>query len=273
MAGALTVKNTFFDFDDTNAATSKRSSSLPRSWKPLWGLACEDSDKNVPPSDGDASTVDSDECCSVADIEGSCSGMSSSESDQCRWCDVEPQDDTPSKIRLCLNQAISADAAARSTKLSSKARMFEPISSLPMDMRLVLMAARAAFSGSPKILNVRMSESCLGGVTTLTGYYVKGSLNVGEVIQTLALVKIALLDAAASSENTYLLGYAKQPFNEESGSGFSARLGLVPTAQEDTACWDTYQNGFCYRRSTCWRCHPQESDLLTVAVALNEIDQ
>jgi len=262
MAMELVVRNTFIDFDnvDTDAPSSKRSTSVPRSWKPA---SCVLGAKTLW---SDVSTVASDE--PFVDQDVSSSGVSCSDSD---GASSEHNEDA-SKAVLCLSSMISEEDKLRSTKLSAKARMFEPISSLTQDIRLVLTAAHASLKASPKLFNVHMSEGAFGGATTIIGSYAKGSLLAFELVKTLSIVRMALLDAAATSENTYVIGYARQPFLEIGQSGFSAKLSSVPTTQDDMTCWDTYQKGFCPRPSTCCWCHPADSEIVKVIVMLSEVE-
>lgn len=270
MAIQVITKNTFVELVDTTAPEiqSKRSSSLPRSWKPVSNPSRGLSVKSERYLWSDVSTIDSDECSSVADNEASSGAISSGASDG-DGTPSDQSDEQQAKAVLCLSDSIMFNV----TKLSSKARLFEPVCALPRDMRLVLMAAHASLFGHPKLMNVRMSDGSLGGTTTISASYKKHSFQVCELIKTLSVVKMALLDAAANSADTYVVGYEKQPFIDMGPTGFSAKLGAVPAMQEDTTCWDTYQKGFCPRQSTCRWCHPHESDFAKIVVVLTELDQ
>jgi hypothetical protein len=269
-APEMTVKNTFLDLVELiEEPEGKRSHSVPRSWKPAcpepcrplrsaprWADSADDFTEHT--SCGvtflvsDSSTVDSDHDCQVS---------SSSE-------DITPGH-SGEKVTLSLCSTIVQER----TKLKSKAKIFEPVSSLPRDMHCVLMAAQAALSSSPNILNVQMCDGRLGGITTIIGSYARGSLQVFELMKTLTIVKTLLLDAAANTENTYVMGYVSDPFTDIGQSGFSTKLASVPAEQEASTCWDCYQKGFCPRRSTCRWCHPLDSNLANVVVMLNEVDQ
>jgi len=161
------------------------------------------------------------------------------------------------------------------TKLSSKAPLFEL--PLPRDIRNVLMAVSASVRDIPKLLNVQMSDGKLGGTTTIVFSHARG-LQTFDFVKILATLKMVLLDAAASSEETYVMGYLGKPFaatgtGKNTTWGFSAQLSSVPALQHDTTCWDTYRTGFCPRTSTCRWCHPLDSDLLNVVVMLSPVDQ
>lgn len=249
----LTIKNTFIAFVDTSATTapSKRSTSLPRYWKPVSQV------KQVehPAFASDASTADSSDDASTAE-EFASGAHSNSDNDS------EP------KAVLCLNNAI--------LKLSSKASAFTPgreMFSLPSETRKVLKVAFDTLSARPKVFNVHMSEGILGGTTTIVASYIKGSLKPFQLAKTLSIVQMTLIEAAAASSTTYIVGYMNQRFNEVGPSGFSTRIGSVPASQNDVTCWESYQKGFCPRQATCAWCHPQSKDLAVVVVVLNEIAQ
>lgn len=155
---------------------------------------------------------------------------------------------------------------------------------LPRDMCLVLKAAHAALCAIPQIFNVRMSDGMLGGATTIVGSYAKGSLQMheqpartGALVKSLSLAKVlsivkrALLDAAAHSKHTYIIGYSAVPFTDVGPSGFSGTIASVPLSQESSTCWDAYQKGYCPWASTCSKCHPADDNTLKVMVMLNEV--
>jgi len=278
----MTVKNTFLDLVEENMdePEGKRSSSVPRSWKPVCLDACipvrraprwadsaddfaEETSCGVTFVVSDTSTMDSDHDCQV----------SSSSEDTVQSCTTKDSDGTPSehsgeKVTLSLCSSIVQER----TKLKSKAKIFEPVPSLPRDMHCVLMAAQAALSNSPNIFNVQMCDGRLGGTTTIIGSYARGTLQVFEVMKKLKIVKTVLLDAAANSKNTYVMGYTTDPFTEIGHSGFSTKLACVPAEQEASTCWDCYQKGVCPRRATCRWCHPEDRNLANVVVMLQEVD-
>lgn len=49
-----------------------------------------------------------------------------------------------------------------------------------------------------------------------------------------------------------------------------ATIGCITPLQEHSACWDTYQKGFCPHRDTCRWCHPMPKDLMQLVVLLHE---
>jgi len=306
----LTVKNTFFDI--VSVVESKRSSSLPRSWKPVSKDGVDFPQATDPcwantKVKSEASTADSDDdLCTECGYNSSephykeyasysdddlCTedGLGSSE-EQYRAVSSchssRDSDDTGSEhntrrgiaLRLCdeiPQTRLVAPGKPGKTKLSSRARMFE----LPLqgDMRNVLMTVSASMSHIPKLVAVQMSEGKLGGQATIVFSHAHG-LQTFDFVKILATLKTVLLDAAASSEETYVMGFDGKPFaaigsGKNTTWGFSCKLGSVPAIQHDTTCWDTWRTGFCPRNSTCRWCHPLDSDLLNVVVVLQPVDQ
>jgi hypothetical protein len=285
----VTVKNGFLEFvEASTTAGTKRSSSLPRSFKPASAITCA----AVLALASDVSTEASDDGCT----EGGLGGSSSSDSDGA-CSESQPEEDAAvpdsqaqsPKIMLVslsdeLERSKSAPATdkdqalipisilkAVSTKLNTKARTFEPIAVISQDAKLVITAAHASLAASPKILNVDVFEGALGSTTTIVGSIKKGSLGKRAAQQCLGIVQTALLDAAKHSEDTYVIGYNATPFMQLGWSGFSAQLGSVPATQADATCWDTYQRGYCPRRSTCRWCHPQDKEVIKLVVMLQEV--
>lgn len=304
---AITIKNTFIDIECV--IESKRSSSLPRSWKPVsqdgvapcratglrWANIRVESEASTADSDDDLCTEVGYECsephykeckphsdddlCTEDGYESSgehyravSSGHSSGDSD-----DTTSEHNIRKGVTLSLVMEIPQTRlkAPSWTKLSSKARLFEL--PLPRDIRNVLMAVTASLRNIPKLLNVQMSDGKLGGTTTIVFSHARG-LQTFDFVKILATLKMVFLAAAESSEETYVMGYDGKPFaatgtGKNTTWGFSAKLSSVPAAQQDTTCWDTYRTGFCPRQSTCRWCHPLDSDLLNVVVMLRQVDQ
>mmetsp|Transcript_57608 Transcript_57608/g.149727 ORF Transcript_57608/g.149727 Transcript_57608/m.149727 type:complete len:139 (-) Transcript_57608:21-437(-) len=89
-------------------------------------------------------------------------------------------------------------------------------------------------------------------------------------------LKKTLLDASLSSENTYVLGYGAQPFKDDAwdgGAGFVATLSYLPPSRASSACWDTYQHGYCPRRAKCWWSHPCDVDTHRVHISFGVAKQ
>lgn len=211
---------------------------------------------------------------SPADYEVQSSGMSSGSRYESPSSTVSSgdSDDTTSETEdekvvapftLCLENSVT-----RLTKLSSKARAFEP--PVPRDMYNVLAVVHHSMClGSyRKIINVQMVEGKLGGTTTIIASCRKRSLRSRDSVKMLDYVKKTLLDAASKSQSTYVMGYTEKPFTSIGKMGFSAKLSSVPAEHRETTCWDTYRKGYCPRRATCRWCHPADNDVMTVVVML-----
>jgi len=152
-------------------------------------------------------------------------------------------------------------------KLTTKAQPFKPSGAPPAEVQAVIENARAVLSSGKDIVNVRVNDGGMGGTTVITG---ESSSTDPDASRTLALVKDALLNSASQSENTYILGYDAQPFNNLGPLSFSASIACVPTAHQGTECWDTYQQGFCPRCTTCRWNHPSEYDKMRLIVMIKQ---
>lgn len=287
MAVALITKNTFLDvassYEEVTPTEKRRSSSLPPSFKPVREESHIVAPKCRPcwadlSADDDASTdcdllteYEYDYERSPAGYEVPSGGVSSADSDgtTSETGRVTPEPEGQKVVTLHLCDTIEHEKP-RLTKLSAKARLFEP--SMPRDMRTVLTLVHAFLCNHPKILSAQMSEAKLGGTTTIVASYAQGSLPAFGHFKILEMLKKEVLDAAAKSENTYVLGYMAQPFAAFGNNGFSGKLGTVAPAHNNTTCWDTYKKGFCPRRSICRWCHPGETDVMNLVVMLNEVN-
>lgn len=181
-----------------------------------------------------------------------------------------------SEIRSSAPEFIPEGIAGRSLpaiRLNPEARTFEPIpqagASLMGEISTVIAAAASELSGSPYIMSVKVNEGeRLGCVTTIFAD-LKISAGPAGASEALDQAKAALLNAASRSQITYVLGYDTQPFEDmlvNDGSGFKATIGSVHATLQDRICWDTYQRGFCPRRSSCRWCHPLDSDLAPIQI-------
>jgi hypothetical protein len=75
----------------------------------------------------------------------------------------------------------------------------------------------------------------------------------------------AVLDAVTKAEIVYILGCNVQAFATVP-SGFGCTLVEMPDL--DSACWDSYSNGFCCSPASCKLLHPRMTDRATVNFAL-----
>jgi hypothetical protein len=182
---------------------------------------------------------------------------------------------------LCLPEEEQAPAVPPPrvplTKLKTVSKPFTPVLSLLQEASAVVAAARQAILQSPQVLWAEVQEGTLGSTTTISAQVAKGPCPIeNEALQATALAaaKSAFLDAASASSCCYVMGYLVEPFkdldpeNSNFEAGFVLKLGFVPASAEETACWDTFEKGFCRRHSTCRWCHPQDTDVLHVVVQL-----
>mmetsp|Transcript_44285 Transcript_44285/g.128054 ORF Transcript_44285/g.128054 Transcript_44285/m.128054 type:complete len:310 (-) Transcript_44285:55-984(-) len=166
---------------------------------------------------------------------------------------VEPP---PSPHHGIATSAAAAPEMKRSP-LSSKAKAWQPPAqpdAAPFDtearaiLDAVVMGARTAGL---------ISRSELAWDTASTHCSVNLAMatqEAGRVEHLLMLLKNALLQAAAGSTMTTVMGYGAAPF-VPTADGFSAMLGKCERA--DLACWDAYCQGFCRRGNSCpWK-HPR----------------
>lgn len=298
----ITVKNTFLDVKGTEAVPpwrrcasrqTQRSSSVPRAFKPaafkIWDC------KRVECSDWDDSTNASDK--GVSDyVHGSSSSDSEQDFPDCcsdseqgyqtddnedfgcypcvtSWADeVDAQEElqelnassieAKGKVTLSLVDMVSAEAAKARCKLQATARPFKSVRAPPSEVTAMMAHAVEVLSSIEGVIDVQVNDGGMGGTTMiLTSCDSRGDANV-----IASRVQDALLSSAEQSNSTYVLGYDAKPFNKLDSLSFSTTIACVPAAHQDTACWDTYSQGFCPRRATCRWCHPSETDMMRIIV-------
>lgn len=173
-----------------------------------------------------------------------------------------------------LKSASLCSGYGTATRLNPEARAFQPVTApLPEEVSAVVGAVKAAMGSSAGIAGVKVVSPTQGQPLTIVAEMAsiasktQASYAAQEALST---AKAALLGAAAHSQSAYILGYTEQPFKEILDTGFRTTIGLVPEAHQDSACWDTYQKGYCPRRSTCRWSHPQDCDLTPIRVILKK---
>lgn len=131
----------------------------------------------------------------------------------------------------------------------------------------VLAAAAQILDSTPDVLGTKVSGGNAGTLATLSIRMVQKSYE--DSIRITAIAKAALLEAAARSQNVYVLGYEAIPFvDKPTGTGFSGTLAI---ASGQHCCWDTYQNGFCRRGQKCkWR-HPGRHEIQPIQVVAHQV--
>lgn len=85
------------------------------------------------------------------------------------------------------------------------------------------------------------------------------------------LAKSSLLDAAANSQNVYVVGYLGDPFHDVGDSCFKATLAYM--RREDTACATFVQKGRCANRRHCRWCHPTSEEMMVVLINFQHGEQ
>jgi hypothetical protein len=284
MHKGVIVKNTFIDLEEyDDGGDSKRSCSLPRMWKP-GSLACG----HIPygsalPRDGSISSSTTAASLSSRDAGASDRGEDSDLAEEAPAVSSSVSRLNPEAAVFSPPTGNSTPQVARAN-LSAQARAFEPVvhqipliptvmqegTHLRQEVLNAIASATFALQGSPNVSAVKVvtGTNHVNVIADVTG--LQGVLGSRE---TLNLAKDALLGFTTGSQNTFILGYATSaPFKDLCETGFKCSIGVVTAEQQATACWDTWQKGFCPRRATCRWCHPEERDLTTVRFILKKND-
>lgn len=291
MALNIIIKNTFLDVEESDGSGSacgstRRSSSVPRTWKP--GFSLDKSFSDATPSIGSTAASDGElsdgQPAPLRDVEGQ---------------DVVSAPPTPPTPPMPKKAGLNPEAAEfqmppaaemlaawpptfngiSMIRLNPEARVFEPMPTpmaradhtLPPEISIVVSAAKQALLGGQHVLDAQVTEGALGQTTTITAE-VDDKLGPNDSHEILGLAKAALLEAAANSQMTYVLGYGTVPFQDVTDSGFKAAIGSIPPSMQGSICWDTYQKGYCPRRALCRWCHPTETDLAQIRVLLKRAE-
>jgi len=148
--------------------------------------------------------------------------------------------------------------------MNPQACVFQPAPEPVSEVSMMLATTKVALLASPHVTAAEVSEGPPGATTTI----VIEVLPEAKPQEILSLAKGALLDAAACSKNTYVMGYNKKPFTDISDDGFKASI-VVDPGQTDV-CWDLYQFGFCScsRKAMARWYHPSEQDSMMLRVNL-----
>lgn len=142
-------------------------------------------------------------------------------------------------------------------------------SRVPAEVQSVLASARGILTRIPGVTSVDVNLGTPGTLSTITVNLNSCSSKPSLVASVLSTAKSALLDLAASSQSTYVLGYEARPFQDESnGNGFATVLASMPPEWECSACWDVYQKGICCRRKTCKWQHPGRNQLQPLRIVV-----
>lgn len=165
------------------------------------------------------------------------------------------------------------------SKLNSQSELFRPTQSELYRPRSfseivsVLASVRQVLASTPDVAAAEVIPGLMGALTTISIKLLPASRTTmpgsRKARQTCAaaIAQAALLEAANRSQHVYVLGYEAKPFEDNPhGTGFSATLAVASAEWEATACWDTFQKGFCPRGSACRWHHPGREEIQPIRV-------
>jgi hypothetical protein len=245
--------------DDSTVASDKDiSENAP--------LALSDSEEDYPDGCSDCTDDDIDfafcaECASV------CSSGKSTTTSKVNLSLAEVEDKSSSKVTLTLDDMVKEGAEKVRTKLRSQARSFMSARTPPAEVAALIASVVNDLSHAEDIYDVQVTDGGMGGTTIIQGKSASSSPNTQMLF---AMVKDGLLQGAEASDSTYILGYGGQAFKNLDSLSFSANICSMPAAHYETACWDTYEKGFCRRGSTCCWTHPDEADTMRLIVLVRK---
>jgi len=130
----------------------------------------------------------------------------------------------------------------------------------------VLTSAQHVLDSTPGVVCTAIELAAAGTMATL---HVETSPNSQEttLLAVKAISKAALLEAAASTQIVYILGYEATPFIDNvCGTGFAGTLAITPHSRQLRACWDTLKKGRCPHGSKCKWSHPGRDQILPIQV-------
>jgi hypothetical protein len=127
----------------------------------------------------------------------------------------------------------------------------------------VLAKLQRALSQAPDVIDVQVVS---GPETSLL---VEVSAAEGAASASLKVAKTAVLNAAAMSLDSYVVGFLADPFEDIGGKGgFSVSVGVVPPSAEKKICWSFYERGCCQQGPNCSKRHPGSAELERIRVAI-----
>lgn len=152
-------------------------------------------------------------------------------------------------------------------KLVSNARLFVPGRAIAETFHSVLTLVGLALRSAIGVADVDVKVGPVGTLATVSIRLAPGN----SPFSVINAAKSALLEVAANSKSTYVLGYEHNPFQDDTGPGrysFCTSLASMPKGWECCVCWDTYTKGFCPRPRTCKWQHPGRTELQPVRVVV-----
>lgn len=168
------------------------------------------------------------------------------------------------KVTLSLDNMVTEESRRR---LRSQAQPFKSARTPPAEVTKTIASAVEVLATGKDIMDVQVHDGGMGGTTMIVA---QSSCAHPDPQCTFSLVKDSLLRSAEQSQNTYVLGYGAQPFNNLDRFSFSLKLAHVPAAHRQTECWDHYEKGFCSQYSKCCWNHPSETDMMRIIVMIKK---
>lgn len=290
----VTIKNTFLDVSIPEVTSFRRSSSLPRSWNPEPFRTCSSScgnsvigeDSTAASEEGSYMTPTSDyDSCSLCGKENSPGTRTPISELDCIDCDTDSMDNVSTVADDITTSTASEDLSISKpmievklfdfvgstparTKLKATARPFASARAPPAGIQSVIAAAKDVLKSDPGVTGVQVTQGAMGGTWTMVANTHAPSRNPRYL---LAMVKSALLSSAELSRDTYIMGYDVKPFTKIDKCSFTTTIATIPDSEQNTACWDTYKNGYCPRRMTCRWCHPSETQVIRLIIRVQKL--
>jgi hypothetical protein len=159
---------------------------------------------------------------------------------------------------------VAAPPQSTSSRLASTSQPFVPTGCGSNEMQSSLILVGQQLKSAHGVMDADVNLGVAGTLATITV-----TTMMSDKSAAIKASKSALLEVAASSQSTYVLGYEMTPFQDDvDGSGFCCTFASMPVAWECSACWDTYTMGRCPRKRTCKRQHPGRTELQPVRVVV-----
>lgn len=283
-AAHMIIKNTFLELQaEDGDAAGRRSSSVPRCWKPSPRAGdrspCPGSDvSTVFSSDGDISETSGGSPIlhfglesEYAEREGD-SNVGTETVGRSRLNPRAVEFHMPASSQQLETRPLQHQQEAAllgSTPLNPEALAFDPEETLSNEVASVVSAVKRALVASPKVKSLQMIKGDLGSSTTVVAeVWTSGQQGMFAPRDLQNSAKSALLAATARSTQTYVLGYSSTPFEDLPNSEFQCTICVLPKSCEATACWDTYGLGFCRRPATCRWYHPTTQNMMKLRVVM-----
>jgi len=252
MVYVVSMKKTFISVSEEtdNSQAVRRSNSLPRTWK---FEASDDKEPKTPQSE-----ACTDDVSTIGEQSSSWAMLSD---------DSMSSDDFQGLPPWELRPMVTPETR---TQLKVSSQVFEPkVEAMPSEISQVIHALKLALCICSQVTRVNVENGSMGFATYM---YVTLQSLACQATDMSRVAQKSLLDATASSQNVYVLGYASQPFVRLHGHSFKAVLSAMPVSTQHRVCWDSYQYGCCPRPSTCRWGHPTQMDMMEVHVIFDEIE-